>query len=342
MATASDLRSCLAAAILAAAATVAGTATAGPIFEPGTRVIVNANLRANPACCGATVSDPTLAEAAVSPPPDPSALWYPPNNAVSRGRASLAEGSLKAEVLVPKHPTRNISGRAEAALNEVVTLALPSAGVAAGDMLTLRFLIDGTIVSPGSPNNIADFAIAAGFRLRDPTLFDPGNPDAPIPDVISYQKSIVQPFRFGRSEFTSFLQTVGSGEPVDDTTVEGLAEGRLFGFEATLPIDALLEAIGESRTLEFSAWLYLSADVNSEAADGAATTHLNFLDTAVIRATLPPGYAFLSESGFLSGSAATPEPTPDPVPMPTPVPEPASALLLLGGLAGLAAARRRR
>ena len=342
MATASDLRSCLAAAVLAAAATVAGTATAGPIFEPGTRVIVNATLRDYLVCCGATVSDRTLAEASVTPPPDPSALWYPPNNAVSRGRASLAEGSIKAEVLVPKHPSRNSFGTSEVSFNERVTLAVPGTGVSSSDTLQLRFEIDGTIVSPGSPFNVAEFYILAGFSLHDPTFFDPSNPDAPVPYLLNYNKMITQGFRFDRREEMSFDREIGSGATFDDIFVEGLAEARRFGFTADIPITDLIDAIGSERVLEFSASLYLSATVNSEAAVGAATTHLNFWDTAVIRATLPPGYAFLSESGFLSGSATTPEPTPDPVPMPTPVPEPASALLLLGGLAGLAAARRRR
>ena len=336
----SRFRFCLAAAAFAAAPFFADTAAAGPIFEPGTRVIVNATLRDYLVCCGETVSDRTVAEASVRTPDDPSANWYAPQDAISRGRASLPDASLKAEVLVPKHPSRNSFGTSEVAFNERVTLAVPVSGVAPGDALRLRFEIDGKIVSPAS--EIADFVVLAGFSLRDPTLFDPDNPDAPSPTVISYFQEILDAFRFARRETTLFRTTVGSGETFNNIFFADLAEGCRFGFEADIPVDALLEAIGESRTLEFSAYLFLSATVNSEAAAGAATTHLDFWDTAVIRATLPPGYAFLSESGFLSGSATTPRPAPDPVPIPTPVPEPASALLLLGGLAGLAAARRRR
>ena len=338
----SRFRFCLAAAAFAAAPFFADTAAAGPIFEPGTRVIVNATLREYRVCCGETVSDRTVAEASVRTPDDPPANWYAPQDAISRGRASLPDASLKAGVLVPKHPSRNSFGTSEVAFNERVTLAVPESGVAPGDTLRLRFEIDGRIVSPGSPFAIADFVVLAGFSLRDPTFFDPDNPDAPSPNLISYSQEILDAFRFGRRETTLFRPTVGSGETFNDIFLDDLAEGRRFGFEADIPVDALLAAIGESRTLEFSAYLYLSATVNSEAAVGAATTHLDFWDTAVISATLPPGYAFLSESGFLSGSATTPQPTPDPVPIPTPVPEPASALLLVAGLAGLVAARRRR
>ncbi|QXM26092.1 VPLPA-CTERM sorting domain-containing protein [Elioraea tepida] len=338
----SRFRFCLAAAAFAAAPFFADTAAAGPIFEPGTRVIVNATLRDHLVCCGETVSDRTVAEASVRTPDDPSANWYAPQDAISRGRASLPDASLKAEVLVPKHPSRNSFGTSEVAFNERVTLAVPVSGVAPGDALRLRFEIDGRIVSPGSPFNVAEFYILAGFSLRDPTFFDPSNPDAPVPYLLTYNKMITQGFRFDRREEMLFNREIGSGGTFDDIFVEGLAEARRFGFISDIPITDLIAAIGPERVLEFSASLYLSATVNSEAAAGAATTHLDFWDTAVIRATLPPGYAFLSESGFLSGSATTPQPAPDPVPIPTPVPEPASALLLLGGLAGLAAARRRR
>lgn len=292
---------------------------AGPIFEPGARVIVTAVVDrscntggGNLSGCPNQVIPGAIAAAGEVAWTEPAA-----GAASAAAGADLAEGLLRARAFAETTPGAVVLetfARAEAAFFDILGILPPPGGGAATDMLGLSIVIDGNLrnVSGRIPG------IRFGFTLRDANRprVDPENPDAPVSYLVAYERELRPDSMSGRFE-TLFDDDEARFDLFDPLTTSGDVR---FGLQGTIA----LAALGPAPRLELSAWLLAFAE---------ATSLVDFGNTARLRIDLPEGYALQPQAGFL---LRVPSP-------PAPVPAPAAAGLFglsLIALAGFARLRR--